>query len=580
MKRSDAENEKLKKIEEAIKSPAVIKIGSHREAVLKIDEINQTNQWISVTGWRFPQETTVEIESEKSITYDSKNILRDDVNEFLGISKGISLGFEIKIHAPSTKENKINIKIGIDDTHEKFPLPLKTCDARKPPKNPSKSKYSAGHIDFCGSIPSLFGIMSGWAISKKELPILIIDSNGNRRNLSEAIKYHRNDISEIFSEEYGKNTANSGFTINWPFATSPGDQIGLYEEDEGELRLIIKSTIKEINQDPVSYAKYAFQIPTPTELFHQRLEAWEGKAIESLIEAQQKKSKAEESESSEKTWEFGSTLSRAKHSIIIPLYGRWDFVEFQLSEFSKDNTFKESTEILYVIDDPKIVTPLINGAENLFETYRIPFKIIWGNRNRGFSGANNLGAKHAKGEFLILLNSDVFPTAPGWVEALCCSLEKNPDYGLIGAKLIYPDGGIQHAGMNFLFSKTWSAWLNKHPLAGVSPSLDSKHGLTECPAVTGACVAISAYDYSRLGGLDEGYLIGDFEDSDLCMKVNSAGMKIGYLPEVVLTHLERQSFSLLGEQSFRALIVRFNAWRHTKRWHAQIQNTMKRFQEN
>lgn len=100
----------------------------------------------------------------------------------------------------------------------------------------------------------------------------------------------------------------------------------------------------------------------------------------------------------------------------------------------------------------------------------------------------------------------------------------------------------------------------------------------EKPAVTGACMAMSRANYIKLGGFDEGYLIGDFEDSDLCMKVRVDGLKIGYLPSVILTHLERQSFALLGDNSFRTLVVRYNAWRHSTRWAKEISALMKSFE--
>src|SRR3546814_13338009 len=67
-------------------------------------------------------------------------------------------------------------------------------------------------------------------------------------------------------------------------------------------------------------------------------------------------------------------------------------------------------------------------------------------------------------------------------------------------------------------------------------------------------------------------LIGDFEDSDLCLKLRNEGMKIAYLPTVQLTHLERQSFKLLGENEFRTRVVIYNAVRHQERWKKLIES--------
>jgi GT2 family glycosyltransferase len=74
-----------------------------------------------------------------------------------------------------------------------------------------------------------------------------------------------------------------------------------------------------------------------------------------------------------------------------------------------------------------------------------------------------------------------------------------------------------------------------------------------------------------VGGLDEGFLIGDFEDSDLCLKVKQQGLRIICLSDLNLTHLERQSFTGIGANGFRERVSRYNAWRHQRRWSSYIE---------
>jgi GT2 family glycosyltransferase len=77
--------------------------------------------------------------------------------------------------------------------------------------------------------------------------------------------------------------------------------------------------------------------------------------------------------------------------------------------------------------------------------------------------------------------------------------------------------------------------------------------------------------YEAVGGLDENFLVGDFEDSDLCLKVREKGLEIACLPlPVTLIHLERQSFNAIGTPSFRDYVAHYNAWRHQARWGATI----------
>ena len=189
---------------------------------------------------------------------------------------------------------------------------------------------------------------------------------------------------------------------------------------------------------------------------------------------------------------------------------------------------------------------------------------------RGFAGATNLGVANSCAPFVLLLNSDVIPLASGWLERMRSVLVAHPEIGLLGARLHHPNGAIQHDGMGFQWEPTWQAYLNKHPGAGL-PGSPSREKFVKRQAVTAACVLIRRDVYDAVGGLDEKFLIGDFEDSDLCLKVREKGLEIACLPlPVTLIHLERQSFSAIGTSSFRDYVARYNAWRHQARWGAAI----------
>ena len=88
----------------------------------------------------------------------------------------------------------------------------------------------------------------------------------------------------------------------------------------------------------------------------------------------------------------------------------------------------------------------------------------------------------------------------------------------------------------------------------------------EVQALTGACVLMARELYLRVGGLDEGYIRGDFEDSDLCLKVRALGLKPYLVPDARLYHLERQSQGLRAQVTTRMLLTLFNCWRHSRRW--------------
>ena len=251
-----------------------------------------------------------------------------------------------------------------------------------------------------------------------------------------------------------------------------------------------------------------------------------------------------------------------------------DFVEHQLIEFCQDPWILENVELIYVVDDPTLLDDFEKEIEELHSLYQVPLRWVWGGANRGFSGANNLGAQYAQGKFLLFLNSDVFPEKPGWLQKLVKVLERHPNVGAVGPRLLFANGTIQHAGMDFVWREDLGIWINDHPHKGADQDLDLRKSLSIVPAVTGACLAMRRSDFNRVGGWDTGYLIGDFEDSDLCLKIRSQGLLIAYLPTVQLIHLERQSFKSLGDDDFRTRVTIYNACRHQTLWAEEMQKNV------
>jgi GT2 family glycosyltransferase len=222
-----------------------------------------------------------------------------------------------------------------------------------------------------------------------------------------------------------------------------------------------------------------------------------------------------------------------------------------------------------VIDDPAIYDAARVAAIDLFGCYGVPFTLVYGQRNAGFAAATNLGAAQAEGEFLLLLNSDVLPREPGWLDALVAAHRNAPNAGAVGPKLLYEDGSVQHAGMRFFQLPVWGGlWVNDHPLKGQPNSQASE--TISCNALTGACLLLRTETYAALGGLDEDYIIGDFEDSDLCLKLLHAGRRNYLIQSVELYHLERQSQNMIGETNWRTNLTLYNCWLHNDRWHGDI----------
>jgi GT2 family glycosyltransferase len=280
---------------------------------------------------------------------------------------------------------------------------------------------------------------------------------------------------------------------------------------------------------------------------------------------------------------YGSPPSDALVSIIVPVYGRLDFVRHQIARFSNDPEFRADTgtvELIYVLDDPAKAEAFNRLCRFLHDVYSVPFRTLVQGKNRGYSAANNAGAAIATGSLLLLLNSDVFPEKPHWVGRLAKTYDTLDNCGALGCRLLFEDGSIQHAGMSFRESRMMAGcWENYHPARGLSVPFDIHANAEPVPAVTGACLMIERALFNQVGCMSEDYVIADFEDSDLCVRVQEQGFKVYYTPEVELYHLERQSMQLIGHGDvwWRQSLALYNMWKHSRRWSSVIPRILESF---
>ncbi len=153
-------------------------------------------------------------------------------------------------------------------------------------------------------------------------------------------------------------------------------------------------------------------------------------------------------------------------------------------------------------------------------------------RNLGFIGACNAGAALARGEYLLFLNNDT-AVMPGWIEALLGTFTLRADCGLVGAKLVYPDGRLQEAG-GIVFSDG-SGW--NYGRFG-DPADCAVDYLREADYCSGAAIMLRRDLFERLGGFDSHYAPAYYEDTDLAFKVRAAGLKVYYQPAASVVHFE------------------------------------------
>jgi glycosyltransferase involved in cell wall biosynthesis len=427
---------------------------------------------------------------------------------------------------------------------------------------PPCSSFVGGHLDAAAfSKKSKKTIVFGWTAGEPHTTFWLEDGKKNRYPLDCKCEFFRNDVHEFISSKAPSSVRSSGMISIIEIAENAGPLklCALTETGSHTLHEIVPV---DLPASPIEAAKCLFGGNSPLSDFSERVRKIDRLILDPLIKSNTDSFDALPVE----VLKYGRCPENPLVSIIIPLFGRMDFVEHQLLEFDRDPWLKQHAEILYILDDPAIIENFQNSAHALHRLYQVPFQAIWGSANRGFSGANNLGAKYARGQYLLFMNSDVFPQTPGWLNPLVETLANDDQIGAVAPRLVFLDGSIQHAGMVFKHREDLNIWINHHPHMGLDPQLDPKKEISKVPAVTGACLLIRRRDFDRVEGWDTVYLVGDFEDSDLCLKLRTIGLEIAYNPGVQLIHLERQSFKLLGEGEFRTRVTIYNAARHQSRW--------------
>jgi GT2 family glycosyltransferase len=165
-----------------------------------------------------------------------------------------------------------------------------------------------------------------------------------------------------------------------------------------------------------------------------------------------------------------------------------------------------------------------------------------------WSRVNNLAARHATGDHLLFLNDDTEATDPDWLDAML-EFSQQPQVGIVGAKLVFPDGGLQHVGVTLPGGKPGHPFYGypaKHPGYYCRSLLPHN-----CAAVTGACLMTRRDVFEQAGGFDESFPL-NYNDIDYCLKVRRLGYRVVFTPHAKLVHHESVTKSGVFEEELDA----------------------------
>jgi GT2 family glycosyltransferase len=223
-------------------------------------------------------------------------------------------------------------------------------------------------------------------------------------------------------------------------------------------------------------------------------------------------------------------------SIIIPTRDRGDLVASCVDGI-RHRTAYSNLEILIVDNDSTERESLAVFERLAKENSRIRILSSAGPFN--YASLTNQGARDAQGEILLLLNNDIEVMGAGWLREMV-SLAVRPEVGAVGAKLLYQDGTIQHAGI--VLGPNGAAMHQYRFSDRNDPGYFGQAALTRTVlAVTAACLAIRRPAFFEVGGLDADNLAIAYNDVDLCLKLVQAGYRVLWTPFAELYHLESVS---------------------------------------
>jgi GT2 family glycosyltransferase len=244
-------------------------------------------------------------------------------------------------------------------------------------------------------------------------------------------------------------------------------------------------------------------------------------------------------------------------SVVMVTHGAWPLIERAVAALIEHTRRPFELIVVDNASDPDTRTQL-QRLENA--------RLLGNEQNRGFGPASNQGAEQARGEHLVLLNSDAFVSA-GWLDPLFDPLA-DPAVGATVPCVLHPDGSLQEAGA--LLARDGTAMLYGD---GDDPDLGCYRFTRTVDYGSGVCMATRRSTFTDLGGFDDAYAPAYYEDTDYCMRLAARGMTVTYQPRARITHVRYGS----GGADAAAELSDRNRKLFATRWAGQLEGRPPKF---
>ncbi len=226
-----------------------------------------------------------------------------------------------------------------------------------------------------------------------------------------------------------------------------------------------------------------------------------------------------------------------KVSIVIPTRDNVALLRNCIESVESLTTYR-NYEVLIVDNDSA-------DSETVEYLSSTPHRVLRFEEEFNYSRINNFAVGHAEGEYVLFLNDDTEVISSGWMEAMLGHAQR-PEIGAVGAKLLYPDGRVQHAGVVLGAGNFWAPGVAAHSCQHYQADATGHVGTVinttrEYGAVTAACMMLHKSVFEEIGGFDEEHLSVAFNDVDLGLRIRELGYRVLYTPHAALYHYESSS---------------------------------------
>ncbi len=267
---------------------------------------------------------------------------------------------------------------------------------------------------------------------------------------------------------------------------------------------------------------------------------------------------------------YGKRAGTPLVTFVCVLFGLPFLLFQQVARFAQCSDLGQ-IEFVFVSNSPELEEPLNRDAEIAAWLFDTDVSIVTMNQNTGFGHANNFGVEQARGGRIGVINPDVFPVDAASVRDTLAMDDTALGRNIVGGRLYYADGTVMHEGMYFERDEKLSGmagvgvWTVEHWRKGFPDR--PRAAATRVDAVSGALMLMTRATYDRLGGFNEDFVYGHYEDADLCLRNERDGGAAMYQPDLRYWHYEGMGSVRRPEHLGSG---HYNRWLFSKLWSAEL----------